>query len=105
MGETEYKEWKERIANLMRLDGETEDFIEHLLRWFNSIKGKKEMELLQNYHPYFKGKSEEEIYDFIGKARYFVEGETQKEFELQNFDSAFFLYRSLIRKEYQEMED
>jgi len=100
----DYKKWKERIINLMRVDNEDEEFIEYLIRWFDSIKGSKEMELLQKYHPDFQTKGEDEIYSFIEKARFFVEGLTQKEFELQNFDSAFFLYRTLIRKEFQEGE-
>jgi len=104
MNSEDYKKWKERIINLMRIDNEDEEFIEYLISWLNSIKGRKEMELLQKYHPNFKDKNEEEIYDFIHKARFFVEGVTQKEFELQKFDSAFFLYRTLIKKEFQEGE-
>ena len=102
MNEEEFASWKERIANLMRLDGETDDFIEYLLSWFHSMKGRKEMELIEKYHPTLGGKSEEEIYEFMGHARYFVEGLSDKEFRIQNFDSAFFLYRKMIRKEFQE---
>ena len=104
MKEEDYLNWKERIANLMRLDGETDDFIEYLLSWFDSIKGRKEMELIEKYHPTLAGKSEDEIYEFMRNARYFVDGLSEKEFGLQNFDSAFFLYRTMIRLEFKEGE-
>lgn len=105
MNEEEYKNWIDRIKAILRMDNESEEFIDYLVIWFNQIQGSTEMQLLQNYHPDFINKDEEEIYDFMHKARYFVKGMSPYERKIQIFDSAFFLYRPCLKAEFNNCKE
>lgn len=100
----EYKKWLERITMLMKVDGESDEFIEYLVDWMNSIKSKNEIDLVQNYHPSFKNKSRDEIIEFIINARIIIKDAEESEYKRQIFDSAFFLYRPLLKKMFIEEE-
>ncbi len=105
MGEEEYENWINRITAILIMDKESEEFIDYLINWFNQMSGRDEMELLQQYHPDFINHNEDEIYDFIHKARYFVDGMSSSDRKLQIFDSAFFLYRPCLKAKFISAED
>lgn len=96
----EYEFWIKRIITLMRMDNESEKFIMYCVDWFNCMKGKTEVSLVSQYHPDFKDKSDSEILDFIHKARFVIDGCEDYEFKRQIFDSAFFLYRPLLKEKF-----
>ena len=104
MNEEEYENWVNRIKKILILDGESDEFIDFLISWFNQISGSDEMQLLQKYHPILKTKSEEEIYDFIHNARYFTDDMSIGEKKLQIFDSAFFLYRPCLKSLFNDVD-
>jgi len=97
MNEVEFVNWIDRIKTLMRIDNESEKFIEFLVNWFENMDSNEEMQLLQTYHPTLKNKSEEVIHEFIMNARYLFDTMDKDEFSLQIFDSAFFLYRPCLK--------
>lgn len=103
MREEQHKEWLLRIKNIMIGDGETEEFVEFATDWFSGFKCRDEIDLIESYHPYLKHKSEEVIYEFINNARYPLFEDTDF-FDIQCFDSAFFLYRALLKMKYLEEE-
>jgi hypothetical protein len=100
MEEIEYKNWKKSRTALLLADGETEDFIEYFMNWMDHIKGRRECDLLQKYHPTLSNENEDTIYDFMHIARYFPENLPRKDFSIQVMDSAFFLYRPCLKMEY-----
>jgi hypothetical protein len=99
MNPEEYKAWRERIRKIMEMDEEQEDFIVFVLSWIDHMKGKSEAKLISEYHPGFKGLDDDNrlIWDFMEKARLVPQEFEDKYFKLQIFDSAFFLYRPLLK--------
>lgn len=100
MNPEEYKQWKIQIKQFMKMQKEHNDFIEFALDWFDGMKGSEEVSLVLTYHPDFIGKSEEEAFSFIEKARYIPESFKNNDFKNQIFNSAFFLYRPLLKMLY-----
>jgi len=105
MDEIEYKKWKISRKNLLIEDGETEQYAEYVMSWMDSIKGRRENELLSKYHPELQNKSEEEVYYFIHLARFFPEGLPETDFSRQVMDSAFFLYRPCLKLEFLNIQE
>lgn len=97
MNHEEYLLWSERIKNLLKIDDESEEFISFAMDWMRKMKGKSEIKLVSEYHPDFENASDEEIFDFISKARLVPQSFEDNYFKLQIFDSAFFLYRPLLK--------
>lgn len=100
MNQEEYKQWKIQISKFMKMQNEHNDFIEFVLDWIDGMKGSEETDLILKYHPDFIGKSKEEAFDFILKARHIPSSFKNKDFQNQNFNSAFFLYRPLLKMLY-----
>jgi hypothetical protein len=102
MNEKEYLNWKTQMSTLMKLQNEDEGFIEYFLSWMDSISGSRECELISAYHEVFKNASNEEIYEFMHRARSVPNGVTLEEFKNQIFNSAFFLYAPLLKMKYKK---
>lgn len=97
MNPKEYTKWKKQIESFMKMQGESKKFIEFVLNWFDGMKGQEELDLIKNFHPNFKNADSKEIYAFIDSARFIPENLNEKDFRNQNFNSAFFLYRPLLK--------
>lgn len=97
MNHEEYLAWCERIKAILRMDDESEEFITFVIDWISKIKGKAEVKLVSEYHPDFENSTDEEIFDFISRARLVPQNFEDKYFKLQIFDSALFLYRPLLK--------
>ena len=102
MGEKEYKEWKNQISTFMRMQGESEEFINYACEWFDWMKGSEEVDLVQEYHSDFKNVNSKEVFNFIIKARHIPSTFKDLEFSQQNFNSAFFLYRPLLKLKFMD---
>ena len=99
MDELQYITWKKSRTALLIADNETEDFISYLMNWMDCIKGRREADLLDTYHPH-SFTDEGAIFDFIHLARYFPEGLPIEDCAIQTMDSAFFLYRPCLKMQY-----
>lgn len=100
MNMNDYHGWKKQIKNFMLEQGETLDFINFVHDWFDGMGGAQECALVQDFHPEFKNKSNNQISDFIQKVRFLPAEFSDTDWDNQNFNSAFLLYRPLLKLKY-----
>ena len=101
MGEEQYLKWIKQIKTFMKAQGESKDFIAYVVDWLNSMKGSEEVNLVQNFHPAFKDKSDQEAFNLIvDVVRHVPQQLPSEEFSYHIFNSAFLFYRPLLKLQY-----
>lgn len=104
MNEEHYLIWKEHkrsyLLDILKLE---KDLADHIIWWFDNIKGKKECALIQEQNPDFEYASDEEVFKYIDTVSCGAYWKVAREMNPDgylNFDMMFAFYTPLIIKEY-----
>lgn len=100
----DYELWiVEKFNYLKNFYNFDDDLSNYIISWFNSIKGKKEASIINEFNPNFLNSTDEEIFKYINTVRgngfWEVANEMDNKGRL-NFDLMFAFYLPLILKEY-----